>query len=39
MGGENSFDYETGTTEIVRFTEWDTMNSNAFAKNGDLVHP
>lgn len=42
--GEISFDFETGTAEIIRLAEWDTMASKMFAtkvvalilKNGDL---
>lgn len=42
--GEISFDFESGTAEIIRLAEWDTMASKMFAtkvvalilKNGDL---
>ena len=30
--GEIRFDFETGTAEIVRLADWDTMKSNVFAK-------
>ena len=30
--GEIRFDFENGTTEIVKLADWDTMKSNAFAK-------
>ena len=30
--GEIRFDFATGTAEIVRLAEWDTVKSNAFAK-------
>ena len=29
--GEIRFDFETGTAEIVRLADWDTMKSNVFA--------
>ena len=31
-GGEIRFDFENGTTEIVKLADWDTMKSNVFAK-------
>ena len=30
--GEIRFDFATGTAEIVRLANWDTVNSNIFAK-------
>lgn len=30
--GEIRFDFENGTTEIVKLADWDTMKSNVFAK-------
>ena len=30
--GEIRFDFATGTAEIVRLAEWDTIKSNVFAK-------
>lgn len=30
--GELRFDFENGTTEIVKLADWDTMKSNVFAK-------
>ena len=30
--GESRFDFATGTAEIVRLAEWDTIKSNVFAK-------
>ena len=30
--GEIRFDFENGTTEIVKLADWDTMKSNGFAK-------
>ena len=30
--GEIHFDFETGTTEIVRLADWDTTISNVYAK-------
>ena len=30
--GEIRFDFATGTAEIVRLAEWDTVKSNVFAK-------
>ena len=30
--GEIQFDFESGTAEIVRLAEWDTMNSHMFAE-------
>ena len=30
--GEICFDFETGTAEIVRLADWDTMGSKVFAK-------
>lgn len=30
--GEISFDFENGTTDIIRLADWDTMKSNVFAK-------
>ncbi len=35
--GELRFDFATGTAEIVRLAEWDTVKSNVF-KDGDTVH-
>lgn len=34
--GEISFDFEAGTAEIVRLAEWDTTESNIFAKR--IIH-
>ena len=36
--GELRFDFESGTAEIVKLADWDTVKSNIFAKNGDPVH-
>ena len=30
--GEIRFDFATGTAEIVRLAEWDTIKSNVFAR-------
>ena len=30
--GELRFDFENGTTEIVKLADWDTVKSNVFAK-------
>ena len=30
--GESRFDFATGTAEIVRLAEWDTIKSNIFAR-------
>ena len=30
--GEIRFDFATGTAEIVRLAEWDTVKSNVFAR-------
>ena len=30
--GEIRFDFENGTTEIVKLADWDTVKSNVFAK-------
>ena len=30
--GELRFDFATGTAEIVRLAEWDTIKSNVFAR-------
>ena len=30
--GEIRFDFATGTVEIVRLAEWDTIKSNVFAR-------
>ena len=30
--GEMRFDFATGTAEIVRLAEWDTIKSNVFAR-------
>ena len=30
--GEIRFDFATGTAEIVRLAEWDTIRSNVFAR-------
>ena len=30
--GELRVDFESGTTEIVKLADWDTMKSNGFAK-------
>ena len=30
--GELRFDFESGTAEIVKLADWDTMKSNIFAK-------
>ena len=30
--GEIRFDFESGTAEIVRLVEWDTIKSNIFAR-------
>ena len=34
--GEVSFDFEAETTEIIRLAEWDTTESNIFAKR--IIH-
>ena len=31
--GEIRFDFENGTTEIVKLADWDTVKSNVFAKS------
>ena len=36
--GNLRFDFESGTAEIVKLADWDTVKSNIFAKNGDPVH-
>ena len=30
--GEIRFDFESGTAEIVKLADWDTVKSNVFAK-------
>ena len=36
--GEIRFDFATGTAEIVRLAEWDTIKSKYLCKDGDSAH-